>query len=83
MGKLPIVVLLALFFTVALSSSAFAQGNRSQRTGSARAAYGEPVYSYSTKKKAKHNGKKTRRKAARKKDAAPINRNRTKSPWVN
>ena len=82
MGKLPIVALLAFIFTVALSTSSLAQGNRSQRTGSARAAYGEPVFSYSSRKKAKRQGKKTRRKAAKKKDPA-INQNRKKSPWVN
>lgn len=81
MGKLPIVALLVFLLTVAMSSPAFAQ-RRGQRTGSARAAYGEPVYGYSSKKKAKRKGKKSRRKAS-KKEAAPLNRNRAKSPWVN
>ena len=82
MRNLPIAVLLAVLLT-ALSSSLFAQNRGGQKTGGARAAYGEPVYSYESKKKAKRKGKKQKRKASKKKDAAPLNRNRTKSPWVN
>jgi len=81
MGKLSIVALLALFLAIVTNTSVLAQ-NKSQRTGSARAAYGEPVYSYTTKKKAKRQGKKKRRKSSRKQPAT-INQNRTKSPWVN
>lgn len=82
MGKVPIVALLVFFLTLALGSPTFAQRSRGQKTGSARAAYGEPVYGYSSKKKAKRKGKKSRRKTP-KKEAVPLNRNRTKSPWVN
>jgi len=82
MRKLPIAALLTVLL-IALSSSLFAQRRGAQKTGGARAAYGEPVYSYESKKKAKRKGKKAKRKAAKKKDAAPINRNRTKNPWVN
>lgn len=82
MRKLPIAVLLAVLLT-ALSSSLFAQKRSGQKTGGARAAYGEPVYSYESKKKTKRKGKKQKRKASKKKDVAPLNRNRTKSPWVN
>lgn len=81
MGKVPIVSLLVILLMMAISIPASAQQGRSQRTGGARAAYGEPVYTYTTKKKAKRKAKKTRRRT-KKKDAT-INENRTKSPWVN
>ena len=81
MRKLPIVVLLIVFMT-ALGTMAFGQRNP-QRTRGARAAYGEPVDVWQTKKKAKRKSKKEKRKATKKKDAAPLYRNRTKSPWVN
>ncbi|HTF21853.1 MAG TPA: hypothetical protein VK658_27425 [Chryseolinea sp.] len=82
MRKLPIAVLLTVLLAV-LSSSSFAQRRGAQRTGGARAAYGQPVDVFQSKKKAKRKSKKQKRHATKKKDAAPLNRNRTKSPWVN
>jgi hypothetical protein len=82
MRKLPIAVLLTVLLAL-LSSSSFAQRRSAQNTRGARAAYGQPVDVFQSKKKAKHKSKKQKRKASKKKDAAPINRNRTKSPWVN
>jgi|GEM_PF-4402465 hypothetical protein len=81
MRKLPIIVLFIVFLT-ALGVSAFGQ-RAPQRTRGARAAYGEPVDVFQSKKKAKKSSKKAKRKAAKKKDAAPLYRNRNKSPWVN
>ena len=81
MRKLPIAVLFTIVMT-ALSVSAFAQRSP-QRTRGAKAAYGQPVDVWSTKKKGKKKSKKAKRKATRNKDAAPLYRSRSKSPWVN
>ncbi|MEJ1237179.1 hypothetical protein WBG78_03560 [Chryseolinea sp. T2] len=82
MRKLPFVVLFIVIMT-AVGSNAFGQRKSPQKTRGAKAAYGEPLDVWQSKKKAKRSSKKAKRKAAKKKDAAPLNRNRNKSPWVN
>lgn len=82
MNKLPIVAILCVFL-LAISAPVMAQRRSAQKSGGARAAYGEPVEVFQTKKKAKRKSKKKQRKKAHKKDAAPLNRNRKNDPWVN
>jgi hypothetical protein len=81
MRKLPIAFLLTVLMTV-LCASAFGQRSP-QRTRGAKAAYGQPVDVWTTKKKAKKSAKKQKKKAARKQQATPLYRNRSKNPWVN
>lgn len=81
MRKLPIVILLTILMTV-LTGSVFAQRRAPQKTRGAKAAYGQPVDVWQSKKKAKRKSKKSK-KQKRKKDVAPLNDDRRKSPWVN
>ncbi|MEJ7646239.1 MAG: hypothetical protein WKF87_16705 [Chryseolinea sp.] len=80
MRKLQVIILFVIFLMAVSGASVSAQ-RRSERTGSAKAAYGKAVEQFPTKKKAKKRSKKSKKHKASNKKTAPLYRKR--DPWVN